>query len=195
MRSIFIREQKAAPCILRFAPIYILVLIFPVVVFGAGQYQMNWFTIDGGGGTSSGGKFTLTGTIGQPDSGTSSNNGYELNGGFQPCNFLQHDYIDTPYDQWYIVGKPECWNNSRQCLGDADGQYQGKEKYWVSTDDLEILIAAWNKPLDELTGNQICADFDHLPQGRENYRVSTNDLDILISNWQIPSGPPPKCQQ
>ena len=31
------------------------------------QFSISWFTIDGGGGTSSGGNFTLSGTIGQPD--------------------------------------------------------------------------------------------------------------------------------
>jgi hypothetical protein len=31
------------------------------------QYAINWFTIDAGGGTSSGGIFAISGTIGQPD--------------------------------------------------------------------------------------------------------------------------------
>lgn len=98
-------------------------------------------------------------------------------------------------DQWELVGKPDCWLaslNPRQCHGDADGLSQSQNNYWVSTNDLDILIAAWNKPLNQLTGSQICADFDHLPQGQ--YRVSSNDLDILIANWQIPNGPAPDCQ-
>jgi hypothetical protein len=194
MRGFFIKAKKSTGRIWRYLPVYLLVLIFPVLAFGGGPYKMSWFTIDGGGGTSSGGAFGLTGTIGQPDSAKSSSGGYELNGGFQPGNFLDRDFIEIPQDQWYLVGKPQCWKYSRQCLGDADGKYQGKERYWVSTDDLEILIAAWNKPLEKLTGDQICADFDHLPQGKHNYRVSTDDLDILISNWQIPKGPPPRCQ-
>src|SRR2546430_8019352 len=33
------------------------------------QFQIDWYTIDGGGGTSSGGTFSLTATIGQPDAG------------------------------------------------------------------------------------------------------------------------------
>lgn len=96
--------------------------------------------------------------------------------------------------QWELVGRPDCWLtsvNPRQCHGDADGQSQSQNDYWVSTNDLDILIAAWNKPLSQLSGNQICADFDHLPQGQ--YRVSTNDLDILIANWQIPNGPSADC--
>jgi hypothetical protein len=98
--------------------------------------------------------------------------------------------------QWEEVGRPNCWVSSinpRQCHGDVDGASQGKNKYWVSTNDLDILIAAWNKPLESLTGDQICADFDHLSQGKNKYRVSTNDLDILIANWQAADGPAADC--
>jgi hypothetical protein len=35
----------------------------------AGDYILDWSTIDGGGGQSSGGQYVLTGTIGQPDAG------------------------------------------------------------------------------------------------------------------------------
>ena len=46
------------------------------------SYSLDWFTIDGGGGTSSGGSYTLNGTIGQPDAGTLSGGSYTLEGGF-----------------------------------------------------------------------------------------------------------------
>ena len=103
-------------------------------------------------------------------------------------------YTGPHKNEWLAVGSPQCWIasiNPRQCHGDADGLAQGNNRYWVSTNDLDILIAAFNKPLESLTGNQICADFDHLPQG--NYRVSTNDLEILIANWQLPDVPAPDC--
>jgi hypothetical protein len=48
------------------------------------QYAIDWYTIDGGGGTSSGGNYTLSGTIGQPDAGTLSGGSYTLEGGFWP---------------------------------------------------------------------------------------------------------------
>jgi hypothetical protein len=38
----------------------------------ASQYELPWHTIDGGGGTSSGGQYVLTGTIGQPDAAYST---------------------------------------------------------------------------------------------------------------------------
>ena len=46
------------------------------------HYAMNWFTTDGGGGTSAGGGFTLHGTIGQPDAGKLNVGPYTLHGGF-----------------------------------------------------------------------------------------------------------------
>lgn len=46
------------------------------------QYAIDWFTLDGGSGQSSGGAYTLNGTIGQPDAATSSGGAYTLHGGF-----------------------------------------------------------------------------------------------------------------
>ena len=105
-------------------------------------------------------------------------------------------YTGPQPEQWDAVGKPDCWVSSinpRQCRGDADGTAQGKQQFWVSTNDLDILIAAWNKPLSSLSGNQICADFDHRPQGKQQFRVSTNDLDILIANWNKAGSPAADC--
>jgi hypothetical protein len=50
----------------------------------AGPYDLNWNTIDGGGGKSSGGSYVLTGTIGQPDAEYSAGGPYEVFGGFWP---------------------------------------------------------------------------------------------------------------
>jgi hypothetical protein len=49
-----------------------------------GQFDLSWSTIDGGGRTSAGGQFTLTGTIGQPDAGVTTLTGgqFSLTGGF-----------------------------------------------------------------------------------------------------------------
>ncbi len=46
------------------------------------QYSIDWWTVDGGGGTSSNGQYSLTGTIGQPDAGVMSGGGFTLVGGF-----------------------------------------------------------------------------------------------------------------
>ena len=105
------------------------------------------------------------------------------------------------YFEWLSVGKPDCWCYPRQCHGDACNDAQGRNNYWASTNDLTVLIAAWNKPYPLIAGLTepisgellICADFDHKPQGRLNYRVSPNDLSILIANWNIPNKPDPNC--
>ena len=102
-------------------------------------------------------------------------------------------YDHPDYSVWLSVGKPDCWCCPRQCHGDADNGSQGKQNFWVSTNDLDILVAAWNKPFADLTGNQICADFDHGSQGKQNFRVSTNDLDILVAGWNLPNKPDPNC--
>jgi len=48
----------------------------------AQPYDISWYTVDGGGGSSSGGTFSLTGTIGQPDAGHMTGGNYTLDGGF-----------------------------------------------------------------------------------------------------------------
>jgi len=48
----------------------------------AGQYDLSWNTIDGGGGVSAGGGYALHGTIAQVDSGTASGGSYVLASGY-----------------------------------------------------------------------------------------------------------------
>ena len=63
-------------------------------IAGPGPFDLSWHTIDGGGGTSTGGagagSFELSGTIGQPDAGPATPmtgggaGGFSLTGGFWP---------------------------------------------------------------------------------------------------------------
>ena len=48
----------------------------------AQSYSIDWHTIDSGGGTSTGGGYTMSGAIGQPDAGKMSGGAYTLDGGF-----------------------------------------------------------------------------------------------------------------
>src|SRR6266446_6003750 len=64
-----------------------LVLALSLCTFGlsnasAQSYSIDWFTIDGGGGTSTGGVYTVSGTIGQPDAGHMSGGNFTIDGGF-----------------------------------------------------------------------------------------------------------------
>ncbi|MGB0717231.1 MAG: putative metal-binding motif-containing protein [Phycisphaerae bacterium] len=61
----------------------VMSLIISSVAYASdSQLVIDWYTIDGGGGYSSGGGLELEGTIGQPDAGTSSNGNLVLNSGF-----------------------------------------------------------------------------------------------------------------
>ena len=48
----------------------------------AQDHALHWFTIDGGGGTSAGGTYAITGTVGQPDAGRMAGGSFTLEGGF-----------------------------------------------------------------------------------------------------------------
>lgn len=59
-----------------------LVLLFPFGGFTQ-PYSVDWYKVAGGGGTSSGGGFQISGTIGQQDAGTALSGGaYSVTGGF-----------------------------------------------------------------------------------------------------------------
>ncbi len=55
---------------------------FGVSAAVAQNYSIDWYSIDGGGGTSTGGVYSVSGTIGQPDAGVMSGGNFTLTGGF-----------------------------------------------------------------------------------------------------------------
>ena len=72
-----------------------------------GNYDLNWSTIDGGGGTSSGGDYILSGTIGQPDAAESIGGDYTMIGGFWPVKWMCIvDLSDLAMfvDEWLTTG-------------------------------------------------------------------------------------------
>jgi len=61
----------------------LMLITLPVLAQSGGTYNLEWSTIDGGGGTfSTGGGWSLGGTIGQPDAGNLSGGTFTLSGGF-----------------------------------------------------------------------------------------------------------------
>src|SRR5436189_1812116 len=60
----------------------LLLLTFVPTSASAQNYSIDWFSIDGGGGSSTGGVYSVTGTIGQPDAGHMSGGNFALDGGF-----------------------------------------------------------------------------------------------------------------
>jgi len=61
----------------------LLLAIVSLNAVRAQSYSIDWSTIDGGGGVSTGGVYQVSGTIGQPDAGAAMTGGsYSVTGGF-----------------------------------------------------------------------------------------------------------------
>ena len=65
-----------------FASVGFALLWFGVSAIQAQNYSIDWATIDGGGGTSTGGVYSVSGTIGQPDTGKMIGGNFTIDGGF-----------------------------------------------------------------------------------------------------------------
>ena len=62
---------------------HVMLLTLALVPAWAQEYSIDWHTTDGGGGTSTGGVYAVSGTIGQPDAGEVMTGGaFSLQGGF-----------------------------------------------------------------------------------------------------------------
>jgi len=110
-----------------------VILMFLLSVSTANaDYTISWSTIDGGGGTSSGGPYTLTGTIGQPDAAYSAGGSYELLGGFWPGGplcFVDFYSFARFAEQWLYSG-----------VG-LEADLSGDDK--VDFADLKRFVAEW----------------------------------------------------
>jgi hypothetical protein len=62
------------------------------------SYSLDWWTVDGGGGTSIGGDYALSGTVGQADANVLTGDEYTLSGGFWPGGetVVDYRYIHLP---------------------------------------------------------------------------------------------------
>lgn len=77
--------------------IWVGLILSAAISVSAQSYSIDWYTIDGGGGTSSGGPYTLSGTIGQPDAGVHAGGNYTLVGGFWGAFAIQEVGSPTLY--------------------------------------------------------------------------------------------------
>jgi hypothetical protein len=60
-----------------------ITLLLVALAADAQSYTIDWYKIAGGGGTSTGATYTVSGTIGQPDASSAMNGGnYSVTGGF-----------------------------------------------------------------------------------------------------------------
>ena len=60
----------------------VLILVTSSALAGVEVFSLPWWSVDGGGGTSSGGAYTLHGSAGQPDAGRMQGGSFSLAGGF-----------------------------------------------------------------------------------------------------------------
>jgi hypothetical protein len=119
----------------------VFLLIFSLILTFSGafaDYSISWYTIDGGGGTSFGGSYQLTGTIGQPDAGYHDEAPYELLGGFWvggPLCIVNLEDFATFAAYWLEVS---CDASNDYC-GGAD--LVGEDG--VNIEDLKLLASEW----------------------------------------------------
>jgi len=117
-----------------------LILFIWLLVFSGvnADYSISWYTIDGGGGTSSGSNYVLSGTIGQPDAGYHNGGSYELLGGFWvggPLCIVDFEQFAAFAAHW--LDGP-C-NESNNWCGGADLDHLND----VTVEDLMILANEW----------------------------------------------------
>ena len=106
------------------------------------DYEITWSTIDGGGGTSTGGNYALVGITGQPDAGQMSGGDYVLSGGFWPTRpqallqcFVNFEHFATFAMYWLDT---PCNEGNNYCEG-ADLDYYGD----VDLEDVKVLAYYW----------------------------------------------------
>jgi hypothetical protein len=71
----------------------LLIILTLAATTQAQTYNITWWTVDSGGGTSTGSNYSLSGTIGQPDAGIMTGGGYTLAGGFWGPDQLRMIYL------------------------------------------------------------------------------------------------------
>lgn len=107
---------------------------------------ISWYTIDGGGGVSTGSGFTVSGTIGQPDAGVLSGGDLTLTGGFwaagaeQPCSLpgdITGDGAVDLTDLAIVLANYGVPSGAAYEDGDLDGDGD------VDLADLAIVLAAY----------------------------------------------------
>lgn len=114
--------------------VVLLVFILLLVSTSYGQYSLDWYTIDGGGGRSSGGPYSLTGTIGQPDAAYSAGGNFELLGGFWPGGplcFIDFEHFARFAEYWMEEGT----GSPADLFADIDNK--------VNWHDLRVFVEQW----------------------------------------------------
>jgi hypothetical protein len=162
MKHLFLprRIRLDLPFLDRPSGVVFLILFLAVLLLNGGsafgQYDLSWNTVDGGGGTSTGGAYTVSGTIGQTDAGVMAGGGpggFELSGGF-----------------WPGLGE----GGAPTCGPDIAPPPSGDGL--VNIDDLLAVITAWGPCPPP-------CDADIAPAGVGDGNVNIDDLLMVITAW------------
>ncbi len=117
-----------------------LLVLLPAASTCLARPDIPWFTLDGGGGTSSGGTFTVSGAVGQFDAGGPLTGGtLDLTGGFWvgvphlcPSDFDASGFVDTDDFTAFVLA-------FEQGVDAADFDESG----FVDTDDFTAFVLAF----------------------------------------------------
>jgi hypothetical protein len=131
-----------------------------VLTLKAENHSIDWSTIDGGSGTSTGGLFTVTGTIGQPDAGTMTGGNFSVTGGFWALYAVQ-----TPGAPWLTI----TLNSQPSTLAVS---WPVSETSWQlqATSSLLALGSTWS-PCTYVTNGANCVYIESSPTGNRFYRL------------------------
>ena len=126
----------------------------------AQNFSIDWFTIAGGGGESTGGAYSLSGTIGQPDAGqTTSAGNFSVTGGFWSLFAIQA--IPAPVLTISLAG-----NNSVKV------SWPSASVGFALEQNPDLRTASWSTPMEQVsddgTNKSILVK---LPTGTRFYRL------------------------
>jgi len=114
-------------------------LLLPIIGF-AQQYSIDWYKVAGGGGTSTGGIYSVSGTIGQHDAGGPMTGGnYSLTGGF----WALISVVQTP-------GAPTLYISH---AGNAITVYWQNVSGWSLQQNANLATASWSASGGVTTSN------------------------------------------
>jgi hypothetical protein len=163
-----------------------LLLALALSAAQAQTYSIDWFTVDGGGGTTSDGTYEVSGSIGQPDAGLIVVGDYALEGGFwSDVEAVQEPGVPWLTIEWVSpVSVRVSWPAScsgyvlQECLGMSYG-------HWANVSCAPQVVNGRNQVLvTPLEGKRFyrLAKSDAPPLA-----VVQTDTNTVVISWPAPS--------
>ena len=123
------------------------------------DYAIDWWTVDGGGGVSTGGSYSLSGTVGQPDAGLLSGGNFALAGGFWGLFAVQTACAPYLWVAQTMTNTVCVW-----------WQVSGTSWELQATTNLVSAGSAWNA-YPYVTNGENCIYIESLPTSGKFYRL------------------------